>query len=462
MLRRDRRADRGDRPYVSFGGASPPKRPGWLDRRGGARSDTTLSIGTGIAGQGSILVTGIIAARALGVGDRGHFAFIFLVAQVLAVFGQLGVPAALTYFIASGPAGTKRLVWATRHLIWSQFVVVTLVQAGILLALFGSDRTGIKVAAVISLSTSGIQVLQSYGLCVLQGLRRFWSFNILRLSGPALYALLAAVAFVLGDRSLVDMTIVYSVAYVVAGVATVLRACQFLFPVGESDPEEDHDLHEVVRFGLKGMLGATAPTETFKIDQSIVGLFLSPASLGLYVSAVSFTNLPRFIAQSVGMVAYPYVARQRDERSRRKMMWRFALAAALVCTLSVVVLELTVAKLVPFMFGSAFSAAIPVSRVLLIAGLFIALRRILSDGSRGIGKPGIGSIAEFASLALLVPCLLFSVQYGLLAVGWGLTGGAFGSFAVILLLLRGGRRSAPAGQPSAPAGQPVQAAHAEG
>ena len=82
-----------------------------------ASRDTALSIGTGLATQASLLVTGIIAARALGVEDRGHFAFIFLVAQVIAVFGTLGVPIALTYFIASDPTRTRRFAWRLRRFV---------------------------------------------------------------------------------------------------------------------------------------------------------------------------------------------------------------------------------------------------------------------------------------------------------------------------------------------------------
>ena len=47
--------------------------------------------------------------------------------------------------------------------------------------------------------------------------------------------------------------------------------------------------------------------ETFRLDQAVVGLFLTPAALGLYVVGLAFANLPRFIAQSVGYIAYPRI-----------------------------------------------------------------------------------------------------------------------------------------------------------
>jgi O-antigen/teichoic acid export membrane protein len=116
-------------------------------------------------------------------------------------------------------------------------------------------------------------------------------------------------------------------------------------------------------------------------------------------------------------------------------MWRFTAGGTVVCVVVVVVLELTVGWLVPFLFGTAFVGAIPVSRVLLIAGLFISLRRILSDVSRGINMPGASSIAELVSLVLLIPTLLLCVQFGLLAVSWGFTIGSAVSLVVILWLV---------------------------
>jgi O-antigen/teichoic acid export membrane protein len=415
-----------------------------------------LSVGTGVAGQAALLITGVIAARALGVEDRGHFAFIFLVCQVIAQLGSLGVPIALTYFVASEPTRTRRLVASLRRVAALQIIMVVAVQAVVVVALFRSSRSEIKVAAGISLVTGGVLVAQQYGLAVLQGLRRFQAFNLLRLLGPGGYAVASAIAWVLGYRTLVDLTIAFTGAYAIAGVATIVIASRFVLPFDDVRMEGDPSVPHMVRFGLVGLLGASSPIETFKLDQAIVGLFLAPAALGLYVSAVALTNLPRFIAQSIGMVAYPYVARQRNERSRRATMWRFVTLAAVVCGAVVAILEAGLSSLLPLLFGPAFSAAIPVATVLLIAAFLISLRRILSDGARGVGKPGLGTIAELTSLVLLVPSLLISVHFGLVAVGWAMTGCAFVSVGVLLFLLRRSQSEtpehvAPVAVPSRPA-----------
>ena len=139
-------------------------------------------------------------------------------------------------------------------------MLVTLVHAGVLVALFGASGGDIKIAAAISLPTSGAQVAQTYGLGVLQGLSQFRWFNFLRLLGPAGYAVAATASWVAGGRDLVDMTIAYSAAYVFAGVATVVVASRSVLPLDHTMRDSDPSTVEVVRFGVKGLVGAASPS----------------------------------------------------------------------------------------------------------------------------------------------------------------------------------------------------------
>jgi hypothetical protein len=74
--------------------------------------------------------------------------------------------------------------------------------------------------------------------------------------------------------------------------------------------------------------------------------------------------------------------------------------------------------------------------VLLIGGLFIGMRRVLSDGARGIGRPGAGTMAEVVSWLVLVPALAVALPFGILGVAWALTASAATSVAALLVMLR--------------------------
>jgi O-antigen/teichoic acid export membrane protein len=156
--------------------------------------------------------------------------------------------------------------------------------------------------------------------------------------------------------------------------------------------------------------------ETFRLDQVVVGFFLSPAALGIYVASLAFTNLPRFIAQSLSMVAMPYVASRPDRHSARRASWRFFGATLAGAGLITIVLVVTADMIVPLVFGEDFHDAVHPTRLLLFGALLFSVRRIVSECLRAMDRPGIGTIAEVTSWIVLVPLVV------LLAPRWELDG----------------------------------------
>jgi hypothetical protein len=184
------------------------------------------------------------------------------------------------------------------------------------------------------------------------------------------------------------------------------------------------------------------------VDQAVVGLFLSTPALGLYVVGLAFANLPRFIAQSIGYIAYPRVAAQPEEQAWRTL-WQFFWLAVGASGLVVLGLELAMARLVPLFFGDAFSGAVTLARILLVGALFLSARRVLTDGAQGLGRPGLGTIAEIASWAFLLPALaVFTPLWNSRGVAVALAVSSALSFAVLLVLLvRRRNASEPSGAP---------------
>jgi O-antigen/teichoic acid export membrane protein len=160
---------------------------------------------------------------------------------------------------------------------------------------------------------------------------------------------------------------------------------------------------------------------------------------------VSFTNLPRFVAQGIGVVAYPHVAAQRDPSLAQRSMWRFFWLSVFVCTAVIVPLELVAGWLVPTFFGDAFTPAVGIMQILLVSSLFLSTRRVLTDGSRGFGLPTAGTTAEVGSWLALVPCIVvLAPRFGASGVAIAFTISAAISLAVLIALVTAGRRGRPA------------------
>ncbi len=192
----------------------------------------------------------------------------------------------------------------------------------------------------------------------------------------------------------------YSLSAIVAAVGARRSLNRLLGPI---TPGSLPATGEMTRFGAKALLGSMSPLTGFQLDQAIVGLFISQAALGIYVVVVAFTNLPRFVAQSIGLVAYPHVAAGEGGRGRTAAIIKFTGLTLLLCGGAVAGTELLLGFLVPHLFGHAFASAVGVGRILLIGSLLFCLTRTLSDCARGAGRPGLGTVAEIVSLATMFP-----------------------------------------------------------
>jgi O-antigen/teichoic acid export membrane protein len=195
---------------------------------------------------------------------------------------------------------------------------------------------------------------------------------------------------------------------------------------------------ELVKFGVRSLVGSLSPLGAMNADQIVIGIMLSPAALGLYVVASSVCNLPRFVAQSLGLVAYPHVAGLTG-RSQARALVRLAVTTSIVTGLTVVALELTVGIIIPLFFGERYTESVPVARVLLLSAFLFGISRVLSDSLQGAGRPLDGTIAEavaWVTLALALGVFWGSMDEVRFAAAMTLAAGASLSTVALLALLR--------------------------
>ena len=377
----------------------------WPRAFSATHKDVAGSIVVSLLTQLALLLSGVAGARILGVLDRGRSALLLLFATVLPLLGTLGLPLSVTYWLAREPGLGWRLVAALRRLVFRQTAALLLVHAGVLLIVFRNASVHVQVAAAVSLLGTPSIVLYLYALGVLQGTRDFKALNLSRLIFPPLNAAVLIAMLVAGVGGLWLVTIVWVALYSLSAIVAAVAARRSLNRLARSDhpPGSLPATGEMTRFGAKALLGSMSPLTGFQLDQAIVGLFISQAALGIYVVAVAFTNLPRFVAQSIGLVAYPHVAAGEGGRGRTAAIIKFTGLTLLLCGGAVAGTELLLGFLVPHLFGHAFASAVGVGRILLIGSLLFCLTRTLSDCARGAGRPGLGTVAEIVSLATMFP-----------------------------------------------------------
>jgi O-antigen/teichoic acid export membrane protein len=384
--------------------------------------------------QGALVVTGVIVARTLGPEDRGYLALIFLVPGILQQVGTLGLPLATTYFIASDRSREGAVRRALRGPFAAQLVVLTILQAVTLWLLVSGEPQQVRDAAVISLGILGGALADMYGKAILQGQRRFAAYNVMWNGIVSFYLIGVVALFAAGQADLVTISIAWVLANLAAGGLSMIVALSAPLPPAREGSKVER--RQMVRFGLKGFLGTVSPVGTFRLDQAAIGLFLAPRALGLYAAALAVTNLPAFISRGIATITLPQVAHaaagDRRAEARSYLLVSSALTGAVV-----LVLEVTAGWLVPFFFGAAFEDAVPITRILLVGSFFTGVRRVLTDSASGMGRPGLGSIAELVSWIVVVPGLVLLMPlWGAEGVAAAITLSTAASLVALVLLIR--------------------------
>ena len=250
---------------------------------------------------------------------------------------------------------------------------------------------------------------------------------------PALlYALGIGACAIVGTSSLMIITLVWVASYAAAASWTCGSVWRTRHIRQRGPGPEEIDVAEVRRFGLRGLVGAVSPTETFRIDQLVVGFVLSSRNLGLYVAALAFTNFPRFLAQGIALVAYPRIAAANDRAEQRRLLWRFTALGTFAGAAVAGPLILFAGAIITATFGPEFAAATTTAQILLLGAIPLCARRVMSVALAGADAPGAGSRAELISWIALVP--LMAAGAPLLGIE-GVAIGLSASYVVSLLAL---------------------------
>jgi O-antigen/teichoic acid export membrane protein/O-antigen ligase len=383
----------------------------------------------------ALIFSGVLVARGLGPQDRGYLALLVVVSGVCIMIGTIGLPLAATYYIARDRSHARQIASSLLGPGVLMMAATLALQMAVLAVLVMHEPERVKVAALISLLLVPGILAFSFGTAILQGQQRFAALNVFRILPTVAYVAAVMVVFLLDSANLVSLMTIWAAAYFVGGFIALGVAVVGLptAPAEGSPPSRT----QMTRFGLKSLFGSISPIDALRLDQAVVGLLLSPVALGLYVVAQAFTNLPRIVAYSVGLVAYPQVASQPDPAAARRALWRYFFIGVTLSALVVGVLGIAVGELVTLFFGSEFSDATSIARILLVGTLFMAARRVLTDGVNGLGHPGLGTLAEVAAWVLLVPAVAILLpRFGVQGVALALTF-SWGASLLLLLVLVG-------------------------
>jgi O-antigen/teichoic acid export membrane protein len=395
------------------------------------------ALSAGLFGQATLVVSGPATARLLGVTGRGQLAILAIVAMISSQVGAAGLPTAVTYIVAMRGI-SARAVLSTMASTWvSLCIVAGIVGAGVTVALGSSASPSVWLDALLVATWIVSGMTYTLGLACLQGESRFRPLNWARPIASTVSAVGLLCLLLLAHRAAVASVLSVIVLGNLLACLVTARLAFAAHSTAAQAVTPNVGVGQLLRYGLASLAGATAPIDSLSIDQAIVGVMLSRGQLGLYAVAGSFNSLPSVLLSSLGTIALPRIAGESQEAARLRIIKRTAIIAALVAGITTLFAELIVAWLLPLAFGASFAPAVPAARILIVAGFFLSIRRILVVFVQAVGRPGHTGVGEMAALAVLVLCAVLLVpRLGIAGASSALLVAAVASDVYLWLVLR--------------------------
>lgn len=366
------------------------------------------------------LLTAPILARALSTDGRGELAAALAPAALMLAAATLGLPDALTYFLAKNPRATRpAMLWASLVTV-ALGLVCLLVTFVALSFLSGGDSS---LGRLILLAT--VMTIPALVVNVLRGAatgRQMWTaVAVERLIITSIRVLAFGLLFTADQLTVFAGVLVNCVTPIVAGVVywPLFRPVQqpdqpALFD-DDGSAVESGTLQAIVSFGTRVWLGSVASMVLARSGQLLMTPLSSVRDLGLYSVASTISDLPLIVALAIQGALFGVNSQVRDAAKVTATARLTLLAAVVGCLLMGGTLPFWIQPL----FGREFAAATVPTMMLLASALLCIPGLMAATGLTAWGRPGLRStgltvtlIANIIAFVLLVP------PFGVIGACW--------------------------------------------
>lgn len=348
----------------------------------------------------STLITGPLLARSLGPEGRGLMAALLAPLALANLMFTLGVPDALTYFVASGRLGSKRAL----EIAVAGGSLCAAVACGILILsepyLFRTQSLWIPTFNLLLLSLPFTLIFSALR-GVVQGQCQFSWINRERVAGAGLRLL--ALAVLVAFHRLTMLNAVW-VSVVCGGVASL-----FLLPGIGGDlaaPPKSQTVGPVAHYAGAAALATFGGLVVMRLDQVLMISLTTHAELAYYAVAASLSELPLTVVSASRDMAFTLASEREDPQMVARFCRLTLLIIGIVCLAGALAIPLGL----PLLFGKQFWPAVAMAEVLLAGTVAHAVAAVIGAGLMTTGatwlRSGIqlgGAVMTAALLFVLVP-----------------------------------------------------------
>jgi O-antigen/teichoic acid export membrane protein len=362
------------------------------------------------------LFSGPILAQALGVDGRGAVAAATAPLALVVTLATFGVPEAVTWVVARFPHLARNAAGRGLALLT---VAGLIAMAAVAVSAPWLSGGSIPVTRLILLA--GLAIVPNLLVGVLRGVAaatQSWRLVAIERILTSSLRLLVLIPFWL-TGTLTPLVATLTVAVMpVAGAVVYLGRMRSLPPRADEVPPVAR-VSGLLGYGVRVWVGSLSGMLLSRIDQVLLTPLTGTYQLGLYVVAVSVSELPLIINQAVRDVTFVTDAAESvDERLSSS-----ARISTFLCAVAALGLGVSMLWWLPFLFGEDFREALPVAGVLLAAVVLGTPGSIGGSGLSARGRPGLRSVS------LTVACVVNIGLLVLLAPMLGAMGAALATLA---------------------------------
>lgn len=362
------------------------------------------------------LMTQIFAARFLGGEGYGIFSFAFAATGAFIVFIDTGLAIFLTREVSRHPENSSAYLKNVLALKWKLSLVTGLALAGVL-SMVSLEQESLFSATAIGLALMISGYTEMY-LAVFRAFERMRVVSILMVAQRVLFFVIGLAVLLWGGD-----VVLFSLAFLFVSIALLIITRRQMAR-HHDNKKTTHDA-KLVRKIFKDSLpicGLILFTYIyFRIDAVLIFFLLGELETGWYSSAFKLIETLALLMASIRFGVFPVLSKTFKEGSDHyQKIWQETSRYLLLISIPVAVgMILLAAKILDILYGTDFSAAGPVLKIMALGFPLLCLNDLASYLLLSQNKTSsVLLIAGFAAV--------FNVVLNIFLIPkWGMTGAAF-------------------------------------
>ena len=380
------------------------------------------------------LVGSIILARWLGPSQRGVFAAIILIPTILQYFVNFGLSSATIYFTAQ-PHSNKNTIWNTLILMGFIQSIIGILTGYFIINLY-LQKYDLKIINLghLYLFTIPLGIFGMYATYILQGASHFKVTNLLKCIVPLGYCfgiIFLKIQRNLSIENLVYVQLIIQSFYLIIALFSLYKLLLYRL----NFKIEYSFIPQMLKYSVKVWFGDVAQLANLRIDQFLIGGFLSSRDLGIYTIAISVARFTSIFADAVTTIMLPSITGKNSFQEKVTEILNFFKKYWIFSVIFHTVFALILPIIIPFVFGNAYAESIIICQILVLGSFFINAKTVLGGGVLGLGFPEIMSFVEVIGMViLLIFSIIFIKLYGLMGVAVAISLSYFIQFSITIFL----------------------------